>query len=188
MLSDEMILLFLKGTSGHSPWNGFERLVRSIDKYRQGGGKASLWVFGKRVVGELPERDYIRHFGLCSKEELDQWMDKAHCGVATLALYRKGLEEASSLKVREYMARGLPFFYAYSDPDLDHLGGAYAFKVPNDDSLIDLFQIKKSLEAVYLDTSHPSRMHELAAKHMDYAVKMAQLKTHLMTLKSKGNP
>lgn len=40
-------------------------------------------------------------------------------GIGTLALHRKGMKEASPLKVREYLAYGLPVILGYKDTDVD---------------------------------------------------------------------
>ncbi|MUG25291.1 glycosyltransferase [Paenibacillus macerans] len=44
-------------------------------------------------------------------------LDRADIAIGTLALYRKGMEEASPLKVREYLANGLPVITAYRETD-----------------------------------------------------------------------
>ena len=46
---------------------------------------------------------------------------QADVGLSTLALYRKFMKEASALKVREYLAHGLPTVLFYRDTDLREL-------------------------------------------------------------------
>jgi lipid A disaccharide synthetase len=47
------------------------------------------------------------------------------------------MEEASSLKSREYLAYGLPMVLAYRDTDLDELDVDFLLKIPNtEDNII----------------------------------------------------
>ena len=54
----------------------------------------------------------------------------ADVGIGTLGLHRKSMDEASPLKVREYLAVGLPVLYGYRDPDADDLQ-PFVLKVAN---------------------------------------------------------
>jgi glycosyltransferase involved in cell wall biosynthesis len=52
-------------------------------------------------------------------------------GIGTLALYRKGMQEATPLKVREYLALGLPVVGAYLDTDIP-TDAPYFLRLPNE--------------------------------------------------------
>ncbi|MCK8487312.1 glycosyltransferase [Paenibacillus sp. MBLB2552] len=55
--------------------------------------------------------------GHMTRERYQPLLDRADLAIGTLALYRKGMEEASPLKVREYLANGLPVIAAYRETD-----------------------------------------------------------------------
>ena len=55
----------------------------------------------------------------------------ADVAVSSLAFHRVGLEEASPLKSREYLAYGLPMVVPYKDTDLDDLECDFFLKIPN---------------------------------------------------------
>ncbi|MCA9836454.1 MAG: glycosyltransferase family 4 protein [Trueperaceae bacterium] len=57
-------------------------------------------------------------YGLLTKTELYKLYPQMDIGIGTLALHRAGLEEASPLKVREYLAFSLPVVVGYEDTDL----------------------------------------------------------------------
>lgn len=173
LFSEPLNILFLKGTSSISEWNGFERLISSID--RNPSNKIKLIVCGHLIEGEIPERDYIEHKGYLNKGQLDALFNEVHIGVSTLALYKKDLQEAAVLKTREYIARGLPFIYAYTDPDLNEETNSFALQFPNDDSPIDMQQVVDFAKKVLSDPEHPQKMRKYAEKYLDYEVKMKRL-------------
>jgi hypothetical protein len=74
----------------------------------------------KNVVlhGALPTDQYVRI------------MQRADAGIGTLALHRNGMSEASPLKVREYLASGLPVIIGYTDTDFKG-DQAFILKMPN---------------------------------------------------------
>ena len=57
----------------------------------------------------------------------------ARCVIAfgTLALHRKQMNEACPLKVREYLAFGLPVVIGYGDTDLTGIEPWWLLRVPN---------------------------------------------------------
>ncbi len=59
-------------------------------------------------------------------------LEKGHIALGTLALHRKSMNEASPLKVREYLALGLPIVIGYRDTDFP--GGApFLLQIPNEE-------------------------------------------------------
>lgn len=179
---NELNLLFLKGSSGYSPWNGFDRLVDSIDQYnlkKENKIKIKLFVFGQHTEGEVPKRDYIIEGGYITGQDLDDVFNKMHIGVSGIQVYLKNFKEATSLKIREYVARGLPFFYAYTDPDLNEDSKEFSLEFPNDDSLIDMEKVIEFAKKALEDKELPQKMRKYAEEHLDYEVKMKQLYTNL---------
>jgi hypothetical protein len=175
---NELNLLFLKGSSGFAPWNGFDRLIKSIDYYcsrNPNGIKINLYVYGHKVDGEIAQRSYIFEGGFITGEELDKVVDRMHLGVSGLSVYMKKFNEGASLKVREYVARGLPFIYAYADPDLNADTSFFALKFPNDDSLIDMHKVIDFARDVLTDDLLQKKMREFAHNKLDYDAKMFQL-------------
>ena len=62
--------------------------------------------------------DNVFFHGPLSQHELDALYPKMDIGLGTLALHRNNMKEASPLKVREYLAFGLPVIIGYQDTDL----------------------------------------------------------------------
>jgi hypothetical protein len=174
-------LLFLKGTSTDAPWNGLNRIIESIENY-ENNQKIELIVCGHYIEGEIQEKNFIKHLGYLNKEKVDEIINEVHVGLSTMALYKQGLQEASSLKTREYFARGLPFIYAYTDPDLNEEAKEFSLELPNDDSLIDMEKVIEFAKKALEDKELPTKMRKYAEEHLDYEVKMKQLLENLNAL------
>lgn len=95
------------------PWHG-------LDKLAELARLEPAWDFD--VVGPPaadagdPPPNIVFH-GLLAAADYARLLARADIGVGTLALHRKSLEEASPLKVREYLAAGLPVINGYVDTD-----------------------------------------------------------------------
>lgn len=110
----------------HTPWHGIDHLVE-LARLRPnlhvdvvGLDREELFDAPGNVVchGELMPTEYA------------QLIAAADIGVGTLGLYRKNMDEACALKVREYLAAGLPVILGCSDTDfLD--GRDFLLQVPN---------------------------------------------------------
>jgi hypothetical protein len=175
-------VIFLKGTSTNASWNGLDRLINSIDKMENPHEKIKLIICGYKIEGEIPDKKYIEHLGYKNKSDIDELINNVHVGISTLALHKKQLMEASTLKTREYVSRGLPFIYAYTDPDLNEDSKEFALEFPNDDSLIDMEKVIEFAKKAMEDKELPQKMRKYAEEHLDYEVKMKQLLSELSNL------
>jgi len=115
--------LVFMGSEGQ-PWHGVDKvllLARSLEG----------WQF--HIIGLPPMPGAlanVKFHGFLSKKEYEGIL--AHCDVAlgTLALHRKGMNEASPLKVREYLAYGLPVILGHQDTDFPD-GAPFILEIPN---------------------------------------------------------
>jgi len=108
----------LIGVANLNSWHGYDRIIRGIAKY--GSQKTPQVHF--YIVGDGPAKNYLInltdklnlnynvHFcGPQYGSALDDIFDIADIAIGSIAIYRKGLNYASSLKEKEYCARGIPF-------------------------------------------------------------------------------
>ncbi|MBK6836156.1 MAG: hypothetical protein IPG89_18550 [Bacteroidetes bacterium] len=104
-------------------WRGLDRYIVGIKKYK-GTYDFQFHVYGKNLSEEIASTkqnglDSKIHFhDVTSKEELDKVMESFHFGLSDLASFRKDMLEGCSLKIREYLSRGLPVILAQRDTDL----------------------------------------------------------------------
>ncbi len=74
----------------------------------------------------------VKFHGYLVEDEYDKIIEMADIGIGTLALHRKKMEEACPLKVREYLAYGLPVIIGYKDTDL-HKSLPFVLQIPNEE-------------------------------------------------------
>jgi glycosyltransferase involved in cell wall biosynthesis len=134
-------------------WHGYDRMLYALAALKKkklpcdisftivGDGK--VLPFLKNLVNEL-ELDNVRFTGYLSGFALNKVFENMHVGVASLGLHRMGLNEASELKTREYMARGLTVIASSDDLDFE-LGCPYRFQVENSDKIKDLVETISTL-------------------------------------------
>lgn len=129
-------------------WHGVDRLIEGLRRYAKEGGKENVRV---HLLGEGPSLESIRRqvdqndlsdrvlfYGLCSREQMDVVFDKCTLAIECLGTHRKKLALSSSLKSREYLAKGIPFVYAGLIDVLKRDPVDFCFRVPADDSPIDI--------------------------------------------------
>ena len=73
--------------------------------------------------------------GVLTQSEYFPIAEKCVLGIGTLNLKAKGMTEGSSLKVREYLAMGLPVFFRHTDTDFVQ-PPSFILELPNDDEPI----------------------------------------------------
>lgn len=104
------------------PWQGEDSVVMMAGIFPE----FNFHIVGPETGGQdIP--DNVRFYGYLNKQELYKLYEKMDVGIGTLALYRKGMYEACPLKVREYLALGLPVILGYTDTDLD--GAPFALNI-----------------------------------------------------------
>ncbi len=159
-----------------SRWQGYDRLIESLAAYRgdadvtvhmvggEGDGSLAEW---KRLAQERGVADRVVFHGELFGERLDEVTNACDVGVGGLGLYRKGQFCSMTLKLREYMARGLPFVYAVDDPDVPE-EPRFCLRLPNDDSAIDMEQLIAFARRAKADKEAPSLMRAYARAHMSW--------------------
>lgn len=164
-------------------WHGLDRLINAIENYEK---ENENLVIRFHLVGKINERDLkvddnnLNHVFFCGPKfgrQLDELMCNMHLAVGPLALFRKRLNATSSIKIPEYIARGIPFILSYYDEGLNFVKRNRSFFLifPNDNSLINIHKVidfviemnKKRKEII-------KYTREYAIKHLDWSIKMRQ--------------
>lgn len=118
-VNDEVNIAFMCGT--FSAWHGLDLLLESVLENLEfmQSNNVKIHLIGRVLKQELifiHENELpISLYGLLSTKEYVKVLEKCDIGLDSLALHREGLKEGSALKVREYLAFGLPIYSAYKD-------------------------------------------------------------------------
>lgn len=183
-------MVFLKGAVTHADFNGLDRLFEGMAAYN-GPYQLHLNLFGrnleneKRLIQQLGIQDMVECSDFIDKKAIDEVMNSVDLGVGALGVHRKGLKSTTTIKAREYFARGLPFFYGHQDPDLS--GNAkllkFCLEYPANDTPIDMNELIEWYTSIKDLIDLPASMHQYAVDHLDYQIKMKRLMEYLKTHK-----
>jgi hypothetical protein len=186
----ELRMVFLKGASTNAEYNGIDRVFNGLKDYN-GSVKFKLYVLGKNTDFEMNLakgleilNKYVFFPGFKNEGELDGFLNDIHLGISQFGIYRKGLKSNSTIKSREYIARGIPFIFGHHDPDLNEESKEFALEFPNDNSVIDMEKVIEFARKALEDKGLPQKMRKYAEEHLDYEVKMKKLYVELLKLKN----
>lgn len=129
--------------------HGYDRLINGLSEYYKNDWERDVYfhIVGesleanklKQLVNSLGLNEKVIFYGSKHGEELTDVYKKCQMGVASLGIYRIGLNQVSILKAREYTARGIPFILGYYDNSF--INSNYVIKVPNNDEHINIKDI-----------------------------------------------
>lgn len=145
--------LHLIGVATISFWHGYDRVIEGLYHYYKteetGKKKVFFHIVGdttnseslhyKEMVKNYNLSNYVSFCGKKSGNELDNLFDLMDLAVGSLGCHRIGVHYIKSLKNREYCARGIPFFYSETDSDFEDKN--FVYKVPADDTPINIEEI-----------------------------------------------
>lgn len=135
--NDSPSLVFL-GSSGQR-WHGVDKIAwlaqqRPDWSFHMVG--PSISELGMEPSSNLTMHGYLEH-SACR-----DILARADVAIGTLALHRKGMNEACPLKVREYLAAGLPTIIGYNDTDFpDEV--PFILRLPNIEKNIDVSRVEQ---------------------------------------------
>lgn len=123
------------------PSHGLDRMLRLMRDPRLRDFRLHLIGEGPEVARATDEIDalgakVIRH-GSVFGDQLSELLGRCDLAVSAMGFSRVGLNEACSLKVRRYLAAGLPIILGHEDPAIPP-DTPFVLRVANDDTDIDV--------------------------------------------------
>lgn len=109
----------------------------------------------------------VKFYGFLQYDEYINILAKTDVAIGSLAIHRAGLSEASPLKVREYLAMGIPIIIAYHDTDFPDQYD-FIYQLPNEENNIEPYidSIKR-----FVLVSKNKRVSRNDIRHLDCPVK-----------------
>lgn len=139
--------------------HGYERIVMGLYEYYQTERNRDVYI---HIVGDGPEskkyrklvkkyklEKYIKFYGSKFGAELDGIYNIADAGLAAFGVYKDGFSKLSTIKAREYLARGIPVILGAED-NLFSDGVKYGLTFPNDATPVDIEKVVDYLDELYL--------------------------------------
>ncbi|NCO69852.1 MULTISPECIES: glycosyltransferase [Shewanella] len=161
-------------------WHGWDKILNIIYEIKNSPWHEYSIKF--TVVGDGPDlkllKDLVKKYGISDSviftghldgQDLLAEYEKSHIAVGSLGWDRIGVDIASPLKYREYLAVGIPFVYMTKDVDFDE-DSRVAILVKSSDEL-KLFLL--NMKAFSLPA--PSMCREYAKENLDFSKKVMEI-------------
>ena len=139
--------------------HGYERVITGLHEYYQVERNREIYF---HIVGDGPETQkyrslvkkyklekYVKFHGPKYGTELDELYNIADAGLAAFGVYKDGFSKLSTIKAREYLAKGLPVILGAED-NLFSGENKYGLTFPNDPTPVDIEKIAEYLDDLYL--------------------------------------
>lgn len=128
-------------------YHGYERLIKSISQYDDKICNVNFYIVGdgpaienlKQIVKKLGLENNVFFTGVLFDDKLDEIFSKANIGVGALALYERNADIDTTLKVVEYISRGIPVITSGRVKGIKYED--MIFTVENNDSNFNLLEI-----------------------------------------------
>lgn len=169
----------LLATGNWNFWHGLDRLLLGFAEYPSIAKKFHLTIVGggREIPNYLA---IVKKHGLenmvdvlppCTGAELDAYFDSADICIGCLGMFRKNVALDSSLKHREYAARGVPFILTTPDPDFpENLPWVKYF--PAEEGAIDLQRLFMFYQNLLTSTALRQEIRAYAESKLDWSIKL----------------
>lgn len=177
--ANERPRLFFIG-SPHCPWHG----VGEIAALAQAQPDWDFEIVGL-APGEWPaQTPNVRLHGQLPAAQYERLMAQADVALGSMAWYANGMAEACPLKVREYLACGLPVIVGYQDTDFPD-GSPFLLSVPNRPGAL---LAARDQVAAFIATWRGRRVPRTAVQCLASEAKEARRLDFFATLLHRGHP
>ncbi|MFL2120880.1 glycosyltransferase [Marinilactibacillus psychrotolerans] len=141
------------------PWQGYERVILGLSNYYKNGGNVdvNIYLVGEgnekatyeKMVNELNLNDHIHFEGFLSGKQLERIYSKSDIALDSFGRYKTKNEFSTSLKSREYLAKGLPIVSG-SKIDIINKSFPYYYEFASNSSTVDFKKIIEFYHEIYL--------------------------------------
>lgn len=145
------------------PWQGYERIIMGLSDYYRNNGTENIQInivgdgreksFYDRLIKEQKLEENIHLLGFLSGEGLEAIYSKSDIALDAFGRYKTNNQASTSLKSREYLAKGLPVISGSKVDILDEKLPFY-YEFPSNDSNIDFNKVVDFYKKVYSREKH----------------------------------
>lgn len=141
------------------PYHGYERLINGLAEYYKNGGTRDVYInmvgYGselkmyQQLVQEHKLESRVLFKGQLDGTELDDAYTDCDLAVGSLGGYKIGIRKFSSIKLGDYLAKGLPVITGAPATVFEQYGSQYNLDFPNDASAIDFHKVIAFYDRMY---------------------------------------
>lgn len=162
-------VIHLLAVASMSVWHGYDRIIRGFAEYYAAKNDVKIVLHLAGVGAELKRYKYLvkKHHlekyvifeGFCEGEKLNELYKKCHIGLGSLGVHRTWDGKViSSLKLKEYASKGLPFVIEGICDMEDDTTRKYILRVPSDETPINISKIIDFCKSVYAENKAINNM------------------------------
>lgn len=173
--------------------HGYDRLIEGLNDYYKNGGNANVFyhLVGdgieiekyKGLVEKYKLEKYVKFYGFKGGQELVKIYDKADIAINSLAIHRIGLKTESTIKSKEYAAKGLPMVSSYEiDAFSSEDNNKYVLKISADESAVNIEEVIQFYKQVYSNTDNLSTdIRNASRKRSDMRITLKEVMDYFNT-------
>lgn len=155
-----------------APWHGCDLLLQGLADYYSSGGCRKITLHlagGGNLIDEITQMIHILKLeshvvlhGALSSDQLDELFDQCTFAVGSLGLHRRDATcRDSSLKTREYLAKGIPFIYAGSVDVFEEDPVDFCLQIPSQEAPIDFCKLIEFHDNLYQSKSEKKLIYRI---------------------------
>lgn len=139
-------VIHMVAVASMQPWHGYDRMIEGMNQYILDGGdrKIKLHLVGngieipkyKELVQKYHLEGNVFFYGQKEGKELDEIYDKCDIGIGSLRI--RQVKVLSSLKTREYAAKGLPMVNDIRIDIFPEEQYSFVYRIPADETPVDI--------------------------------------------------
>lgn len=144
-------------------WHGYDRMIEGMGQYYhsniQDKRKITFYIVGygnneiekqyRLLISKYHLENRVILAGKKSGKELDDLYNICNLGIDSMGRHRSGVNYNSSLKGKEYLAKGLPIVSGVCT-ELDYMPNyKYYYRVPADNTPVNISSIVKFYDSIY---------------------------------------
>lgn len=178
--------LHLLGLANVQRWHGFDRMIEGLKNYYQTDAAVKVIFHIVGMGSELqPLKDltakhqleaFVQFHGFVTGQELVQLFEICHLGIGSLGMHRINVADGqtSTLKSREYAARGLPFVIAHKDRGFPEGYPLFLELKANEEPILiaNLVDFYKKIKEI---PDYSEQLHTYARENLTWKVKLANV-------------
>ena len=166
-------------------WHGLDRVIQGIAEYQN--LRKHIRPVILKVIGDGPARPGLERMVKDNKlgaviefitdtdeERKNEIFQKADIAIGTLGMHRKGLDYDSSLKHREYCARGIPFILSAPDYSFPSSLQFVKYEPPTDEP-IDIKNLLHHFDSIQEEINTPEEIRHYAVNHLNWEDQIQKL-------------
>lgn len=169
-------------------WHAYERFITGMSNYIQKGNALPVYF---NIVGNGPEYDklvslvnemklheHVHFHNFKTGKELDVIYEQNHVAIGTLGFHRIGISNSSSLKNREYFARGLPIVLSTPDQDMP-ADLPFVKYVPEGEEPVDINEVVAYAQQAYSAPGLHQQIRTYAEERVSWSSKIKTVLKYL---------